>query len=200
MKLIAEPWDLGLYMVGSFPNWDVWCEWNGRFRDDVRRFIRGDGAMKQAFATRLAGSADLYHVNDRRPEQGINFVIAHDGFTLADAVAYNEKHNEDNGEFNRALGLGLGWGWERRKVGVCGNVRHVTGWKWNAAQFCRSEEWPCAHCTHLHRTWTHAPEPGPCSRSDRCAQHRRRTRTLRASRRRRDERQLHVELRRGGRD
>ncbi|KDD74857.1 hypothetical protein H632_c1029p0 [Helicosporidium sp. ATCC 50920] len=100
VKLIAEPWDLGLYMVGSFPNWDVWSEWNGRFRDDVRRFLRGEGGMKQAFATRLAGSADLYRVNARRPDQSINFVIAHDGFTLADAVTYNAKHNEANGERN----------------------------------------------------------------------------------------------------
>ena len=66
-KLIAEPWDCGgLYQVGSFPNWDVWGEWNGRFRDDVRRFVKGDQGMKAAFATRLAGSADLYNVNQRR--------------------------------------------------------------------------------------------------------------------------------------
>ena len=66
VKLIAEPWDCGgLYQVGSFPNWDVWGEWNGRFRDDVRRFVKGDTGMKAAFATRLAGSADLYNVNKR---------------------------------------------------------------------------------------------------------------------------------------
>ena len=66
VKLIAEPWDCGgLYQVGSFPNWDVWDEWNGRFRDDVRRFVKGDTGMKAAFATRLAGSADLYNVNKR---------------------------------------------------------------------------------------------------------------------------------------
>ena len=66
VKLIAEPWDCGgLYQVGSFPNWDVWGEWNGKYRDDVRRFIKGDDGMKSAFATRLAGSADLYHVNQR---------------------------------------------------------------------------------------------------------------------------------------
>ena len=67
VKLIAEPWDCGgLYQVGSFPNWDVWGEWNGRYRDDVRRFVKGDQGMKAAFATRLAGSADLYNVNQRR--------------------------------------------------------------------------------------------------------------------------------------
>lgn len=62
MKLIAEPWDLGMYQVGSFPNWDVWAEWNGKYRDDVRRFVKGEPGMKSALATRLAGSADLYQV------------------------------------------------------------------------------------------------------------------------------------------
>lgn len=66
VKLIAEPWDCGgLYQVGGFPNWDVWGEWNGKYRDDVRRFIKGDAGLKQAFATRICGSADLYHVNNR---------------------------------------------------------------------------------------------------------------------------------------
>jgi len=66
VKLIAEPWDCGgLYQVGGFPNWDVWGEWNGKYRDDVRRFVKGDNGMKPAFATRLSGSADLYHVNQR---------------------------------------------------------------------------------------------------------------------------------------
>lgn len=98
-KLIAEPWDCGgLYLVGKFPNWDRWAEWNGKYRDDVRRFIKGDTGMKGAFATRLSGSADLYQVNQRKPFHGINFVIAHDGFTLYDLVAYNSKHNEANGE------------------------------------------------------------------------------------------------------
>ncbi|KAL6778753.1 ISA3 [Auxenochlorella protothecoides x Auxenochlorella symbiontica] len=101
VKLIAEPWDLGLYMVGSFPNWDSWKEWNGQYRDDVRRFIKGDAGFKQKFATRLAGSSDLYNYNKRKASDSINFVIAHDGFTLADSVAYNEKHNDANGEFNR---------------------------------------------------------------------------------------------------
>ncbi|KAG8364546.1 hypothetical protein BUALT_Bualt18G0008400 [Buddleja alternifolia] len=98
-KIIAEPWDCGgLYLVGKFPNWDRWAEWNGKYRDDVRRFIKGDIAMKGSFATRIAGSADLYQVNKRKPYHGINFVIAHDGFTLYDLVSYNFKHNDANGE------------------------------------------------------------------------------------------------------
>ncbi|KAI3465176.1 hypothetical protein Pfo_021839 [Paulownia fortunei] len=98
-KVIAEPWDCGgLYLVGKFPNWDRWAEWNGIYRDDVRRFIKGDIGMKGSFATRIAGSADLYRVNKRKPCHGINFVIAHDGFTLYDLVSYNIKHNDANGE------------------------------------------------------------------------------------------------------
>uniref|UniRef100_A0A383WPZ9 isoamylase n=1 Tax=Tetradesmus obliquus TaxID=3088 RepID=A0A383WPZ9_TETOB len=100
VHLIAEPWDLGMYQVGTFPNWDVWAEWNGKFRDDVRRFIKGDAGMKGAFATRMSGSADLYHNHDRRPFHSINFVTAHDGFSLYDMVSYNGKHNQANGEGN----------------------------------------------------------------------------------------------------
>eukprot|EP01025_Chloroclados_australasicus_P054213 TRINITY_DN6421_c0_g3_i1.p1 TRINITY_DN6421_c0_g3~~TRINITY_DN6421_c0_g3_i1.p1 ORF type:complete len:798 (-),score=59.59 TRINITY_DN6421_c0_g3_i1:187-2499(-) len=96
--LIAEPWDIGMYQVGSFPNWDLWYEWNGQFRDIVRRFIRGDTGIKGEFATRLMGSADLYRKNNRKPIHSLNFVIAHDGFTLRDLVSYNEKKNENNGE------------------------------------------------------------------------------------------------------
>ncbi|KAL3830402.1 hypothetical protein ACJIZ3_019204 [Penstemon smallii] len=98
-KLISEPWDCGgLYLVGKFPNWDRWGEWNGKYRDDVRRFIKGDTGMKGSFATRISGSADLYQVNKRKPYHGINFIIAHDGFTLHDLVSYNYKHNDANGE------------------------------------------------------------------------------------------------------
>ncbi|XP_047325584.1 isoamylase 3, chloroplastic isoform X2 [Impatiens glandulifera] len=98
-KIIAEPWDCGgLYLVGSFPNWDRWGEWNGKYRDDIRRFIKGDAGMKGSFATRVSGSADLYNVNKRKPYHSINFVIAHDGFTLYDLVSYNFKHNDANGE------------------------------------------------------------------------------------------------------
>ncbi|KAG9450722.1 hypothetical protein H6P81_010687 [Aristolochia fimbriata] len=101
-KIISEPWDCGgLYLVGSFPNWDRWAEWNGKYRDDIRKFIKGDQGMKGSFATRLAGSSDLFQVNKRKPYHSINFVIAHDGFTLYDLVAYNFKHNDANGEGGR---------------------------------------------------------------------------------------------------
>lgn len=100
-KLIAEAWDAGgAYQVGSFGG-VRWAEWNGKYRDDVRRFWRGDAGMKGAFATRLTGSADLYQHSDRSPEHSINFVTCHDGFTLHDLVTYERKHNEANGEENR---------------------------------------------------------------------------------------------------
>jgi glycogen operon protein len=101
VKLIAEPWDLGEggYQVGNFPV--LWTEWNGRYRDTVRRFWRGDGGTVSELATRLSGSNDLYAQSGRQPYASINFVTAHDGFTLADLVSYNEKHNEANGEDNR---------------------------------------------------------------------------------------------------
>jgi len=100
-KLIAEAWDAGgLYQVGSFVG-DAWREWNGKFRDDVRRFLRGDDGLVSAVATRFLASPDLYAHKQREPEQSINFVTCHDGFTLNDLVSYNEKHNEANGEQNR---------------------------------------------------------------------------------------------------
>jgi isoamylase len=100
-KLIAEPWDAtaGGYRVGQFPA--GWSEWNGRYRDDVRRYWRGDQGARPGLATRVAGSSDLYNSPGRGPTSSINFVTSHDGFTLADLVAYNDKHNEDNGESNR---------------------------------------------------------------------------------------------------
>ncbi|MEQ1557944.1 MAG: glycogen debranching protein GlgX [Methyloglobulus sp.] len=99
-KLIAEAWDAaGLYQVGSFPNWGRWAEWNGHFRDDIRRFVRGDFGMVGKLANRLAGSSDLYQFG-RDPGHGINFVTSHDGFTLHDLVSYNDKHNWNNGEAN----------------------------------------------------------------------------------------------------
>ena len=99
-KILAEAWDAaGAYQVGSFPS-ERWCEWNGKYRDDLRRFWRGDHGQLGAFATRLAGSADLYHQNGRSPLKSINFVTCHDGFTLADLVSYERKHNEANGEAN----------------------------------------------------------------------------------------------------
>ncbi len=110
-KLIAEPWDAGgLYQVGRFPGGRRWSEWNGRYRDDVRRFWRGDTGMAGALATRLCGSSDLYQASGRLPRHSINFVTCHDGFTLADLVAYNFKHNEANGEYNRD-GLDENFSW-----------------------------------------------------------------------------------------
>jgi isoamylase len=100
-KIIAEAWDAaGTYQVGSFPS-DRWSEWNGRFRDDVRRFWRGDAGQLSALATRLCGSSDLYDKDGQTPCKSINFITAHDGFTLADLVSYTEKRNEANAEQNR---------------------------------------------------------------------------------------------------
>jgi glycogen operon protein len=101
-KLIAEAWDAaGLYQVGTFPAWGRWAEWNGIFRDDVRKFVKGDAGMTSALATRLLGSPDLYETSAREPYHSINFVTCHDGFTLTDLVSYNEKHNLANGENNQ---------------------------------------------------------------------------------------------------
>jgi glycogen operon protein len=101
VKLIAEPWDLGEggYQVGNFP--PQWSEWNGKYRDTVRDVWRGQPAIVGELASRLTGSSDLYQADSRRPSASVNFVTAHDGFTLADLVAYNDKHNEANGEGNR---------------------------------------------------------------------------------------------------
>jgi glycogen operon protein len=101
VKLIAEAWDAaGLYQVGRFVG-DSWKEWNGRFRDDVRSFLKGDARTVRALASRLVGSPDIYGAEEREPEQSINFVTCHDGFTLNDLVSYDRKHNEANGEANR---------------------------------------------------------------------------------------------------
>jgi isoamylase len=101
VKLIAEPWDVGEggYQVGNFP--PLWTEWNGKYRDTVRDFWRGQPETLPEFASRLTGSSDLYETSGRRPGASINFVTCHDGFTLADLVSYNDKHNEGNGEDNR---------------------------------------------------------------------------------------------------
>ena len=101
VKLIAEPWDLGDggYQVGNFPS--LWSEWNGKYRDGVRRFWKGEGDHMSEFATRICGSSDLYEWSSRRPYASINFVTCHDGFTLNDLVSYNQKHNEANRENNR---------------------------------------------------------------------------------------------------
>ena len=101
VKLIAEPWDLGEggYQVGNFPV--GWAEWNGKYRDTIRRYWKGEGGQVAELANRLSGSSDLYEMSGRRPYASINFVVAHDGFTLHDLVCYNQKHNEANGEDNR---------------------------------------------------------------------------------------------------
>ncbi len=101
VKLIAEPWDLGPggYQVGNFPV--LWAEWNAAYRDTVRSFWKGDAGQVGGLGFRLTGSSDLYGHNGRQPYASINFITAHDGFTLHDLVSYNEKHNEANGEDNR---------------------------------------------------------------------------------------------------
>jgi glycogen operon protein len=101
VKLVAEPWDLGSggYQVGNFPS--GWTEWNDKYRDTMRAYWKGEGGVIGEFAQRLTGSSDLYNRSSRRPYASINFVAAHDGFTLADVVSYNGKHNEANGEDNR---------------------------------------------------------------------------------------------------
>ena len=100
-KIIAEAWDAGgLYQVGYFPGYR-WAEWNGRYRDDIRRFVKGDKGIIGKVAARIAGSADLYQADGELPINSINFITAHDGFTMNDLVSYNGKHNEANGEGNR---------------------------------------------------------------------------------------------------
>ena len=100
-KIIAEAWDAaGLYQIGYFPGYR-WGEWNGRYRDDIRRFVKGDPGMIDAVAARLAGSADIYQATGHLPINSVNFITCHDGFTLNDLVSYNDKHNDANGEGNR---------------------------------------------------------------------------------------------------
>ena len=97
VKLIAEAWDAGgLYQVGTFPAWNRWAEWNGRYRDDLRRYLKGDGGAAQAAAQRIIGSRDIYEAATRK-NASVNFITCHDGFTLYDLYAYNEKHNLANG-------------------------------------------------------------------------------------------------------
>lgn len=102
MKLIAEAWDAGgLYQVGSFPSWNRWAEWNGRYRDDMRSFLKGDDGMAGNAITRITGSRDLYSPESRGHKASVNFMTCHDGFTLYDLYSYNEKHNEKNGWNNK---------------------------------------------------------------------------------------------------
>lgn len=121
-KIIAEPWDAGGgYHVGHFPG-SRWSEWNDKFRDDVKKFIRGDEYLSTAAATRLAGSSDLYCSSGKRPYNSINFVTCHDGFTMNDLVSYNNKHNEENGECNRD-GNDSNNSYNNGFEGECTNVR-----------------------------------------------------------------------------
>lgn len=111
MKLIAEAWDAGgLYQVGSFPSWNRWAEWNGRYRDDMRSFLKGDDGMAGNAITRITGSRDLYSPERRGHKASVNFLTCHDGFTLYDLYSYNEKHNEKNG-WNNTDGDNNGHSW-----------------------------------------------------------------------------------------
>jgi glycogen operon protein len=122
VKLIAEPWDLGPdgYQLGNFPS--EWGEWNGRYRDCIRRFWRADEGQVPELASRIAGSSDLFQAKDRGPYAGVNFVTCHDGFTLHDLVTYQQKHNEVNGEGNRD-GTDANWSRNWGTEGETGSVR-----------------------------------------------------------------------------
>lgn len=117
VKLIAEPWDVGIggYQIGAFP--PAWAEWNDRFRDVVRRFWRGDERQVGEFASRISGSSDIFGYNNRNIWSSVNFVTAHDGFSLRDVVSYNQKHNEANGENNRD-GSDSNWSWNTGAEGI----------------------------------------------------------------------------------
>ncbi len=124
-KLIAEPWDAGgAYQVGTFPYGRRWSEWNGRYRDDMRRFWKGDNGQIEAFTRRICGSADLYEWNGRTPRHSINFITCHDGFTLWDLLSYNQKHNEANGEDNRD-GMNENYSWNHGIEGATRNSKII---------------------------------------------------------------------------
>ena len=110
VKLIAEAWDAdGLYQVGTFPSWNRWAEWNGRYRDDIRRYLKGDNGMAQSAAQRIVGSRDIYEIKSRE-NASVNFITCHDGFTLNDLFSYNIKHNEKNG-WNNTDGANDNYSW-----------------------------------------------------------------------------------------
>lgn len=120
-KLIAEAWDAGgLYQVGSFPSWRRWAEWNGKYRDDLRRFLKGDDGMAQAAANRILGSLDLYHPDERGHNATVNFLNCHDGFTLCDLYSYNMRHNEANG-WNNTDGNSATYSWNCGEEGPSEN-------------------------------------------------------------------------------
>ena len=131
LTMIAEPWDVGPggYRLGQFPG--RWSEWNDHYRDDVRRFWRGDRGMLGALATRLSGSSDIFRNTHRLPSASVNYLAAHDGFPLADVVAYAAKHNEANGEYNRD-GTDNNFSWNNG----------VEGWPPDILSFCRTTERP----------------------------------------------------------
>ncbi len=157
VKLIAEPWDVGDggYQVGGFP--PLWTEWNGKYRDSVRDFWRGEPASLGEFASRFTGCSDLYEVDGRRPIASINFVTAHDGFTLDDLVSYNDKHNDANGEDNRD-GESHNRSWNSGVEGPtddpatssrCASGRNATSWP----RCCSSQGVPMiSHGDELGRT------------------------------------------------
>lgn len=121
VKLIAEAWDAGgLYQVGNFPSWNRWAEWNGRYRDDIRRYLKGDEGMAQAAAMRIAGSGDIYEPSLRK-NASVNFITCHDGFTLFDLYSYNEKHNESNG-WNNTDGANDNHSWNCGAEGDTGDT------------------------------------------------------------------------------
>lgn len=121
VKLIAEAWDAGgMYQVGSFPSWNRWVEWNGRYRDDVRAFIKGDGNMEQVAANRITGSPDIYSPETRGHLASVNFITCHDGFTLHDLYTYNYKHNEANG-WNNTDGANDNYSWNCGEEGETDN-------------------------------------------------------------------------------
>ena len=143
MKLIAEPWDVGDggYQVGEFP--PLWSEWNDQYRDTVRDFWRGSTESLRGLGYRLSGSSDLYADDGRRPFSSVNFVTAHDGFTLRDLVTYNDKHNEANGEDNRD-GTDNNRSWNHGIEGETDDEAIIASRRRNPAQ-------PARHPAALHR-------------------------------------------------
>ena len=126
VKLIAEAWDAGgLYQVGTFPSWQRWSEWNGRYRDDIRRFLKGDSNMAGIAANRILGSTDLYNPIFRGETASVNFITCHDGFTMWDLFSYNQKHNEANG-WNNTDGSNDNNSWNCGEEGVTTNLEVLT--------------------------------------------------------------------------
>ena len=151
VKLIAEPWDVGLggYQVGNFPA--PWREWNGKFRDTIRRYWKGDDNLAGEVGHRLAGSADLYQGERRRPQASINFITAHDGFTLHDLVTYGSKHNDANGEWNKD-GADDNQAWNHGVEGETDDAGHHRTCASGKSATC----WPPCSCRRACRCWWRA--------------------------------------------